>query len=108
MIPTQAMARIRAEERSVRVELRALPGTAPSRYRIEDVSAAAAAAATFADAVNAALSTPAEEFDDGAYKAFPAPALTMRSARMEDRLRMRVLRCSVGSSIWCAMPMKAP
>lgn len=48
------------------------------------------------------------EADGAAYKAFPAPALTMRSARMEDRLRMRVLRCSVGSSIWCAMPMKAP
>ncbi|MFF3842540.1 hypothetical protein [Streptomyces sp. NPDC001930] len=61
MIPFGAIARVRAEARSVTVELRALAGATPSVHRIEDVSAAAAAA--FADAANALLSDPIEDVD---------------------------------------------
>lgn len=63
-IPTGAIARVHAEARSVTVELRALTGTTPSLYRIEDVSAAAAVA--FADAVNALLPDPVEDVDGSA------------------------------------------
>ncbi|MFG2328543.1 hypothetical protein ACGFMM_02855 [Streptomyces sp. NPDC048604] len=52
-IPYAAIARVRAERRAVTVELTAPVGAEPTTYRIEDVSAAAAA--VFADAVNGAL-----------------------------------------------------
>lgn len=63
-IPFRAVARVRAEARSVTVELRAPAGTTPSRHRIEGVSAAAAV--VFADGVNALLSDPVEDVDGGA------------------------------------------
>ncbi|WP_370412703.1 hypothetical protein [Streptomyces fradiae] len=65
-IPLAAIARVRAERRDLAVELTAPAGTAPTVYRVEDVSAAAAS--VFADAVNAALPerAPGEETVDGA------------------------------------------
>ncbi|MFF2570996.1 hypothetical protein [Streptomyces sp. NPDC058084] len=64
IIPARAIARVHAEARSVMVELRALAGTVPSVHRIEDVSAAAAV--TFADAMNASLPQPVEDVDGDA------------------------------------------
>lgn len=52
-IPFAAIARVHAEGRSVEVRLTAPAATAPTVYRVEDVSEAAATA--FAQAVNAAL-----------------------------------------------------
>ncbi|MFF6776599.1 hypothetical protein ACFY8W_24025 [Streptomyces sp. NPDC012637] len=65
-IPFAAIARVRAEKRRVAVELTAPAGAAPTEYRVEDVSAAAAV--IFADAVNAALPARAagDEAVDGA------------------------------------------
>ncbi|MET8509683.1 hypothetical protein ABZV60_34495 [Streptomyces sp. NPDC004787] len=65
-IPFAAVARVRAERREVAIELTAPTGTEPTVHRIEDVSAAAAA--VFAEAVNAALPerAPGEEAVDGA------------------------------------------
>ncbi|MEU0397775.1 hypothetical protein ABZ208_34485 [Streptomyces sp. NPDC006208] len=63
-IPTAAISRVRAEGRSVAVELRALAGATPSVHRIEDVSEAAAT--VFADAVNALLPERTEEIDGSA------------------------------------------
>ncbi|MFF9909685.1 hypothetical protein [Streptomyces sp. NPDC013457] len=63
-IPLRAVARVHAEARTVTVELRALAGAVPTAHRVEDVSAAAAAA--FADAVNALLPQPVEDIDGGA------------------------------------------
>ncbi|MFD3658852.1 hypothetical protein [Streptomyces sp. NPDC058620] len=60
-IPTRAIARVHAEARSLTVELRALAGATPSVHRIEDVSPAAAAA--FADAVNALLPQRVEDVE---------------------------------------------
>ncbi|MFD8205406.1 DUF3592 domain-containing protein [Streptomyces sp. NPDC059695] len=52
-IPLAAIARARAEGRTVEMELRAPEGAEPTTYRVEDVSEAAATA--FAEAVNGAL-----------------------------------------------------
>ncbi|MEU7278925.1 hypothetical protein AB0A69_09140 [Streptomyces sp. NPDC045431] len=52
-IPFAAIARVRAERRDVTVELTAPAGAEPTAYRVEDVSAAAAA--VFADAVTDVL-----------------------------------------------------
>ncbi|MFE6817139.1 hypothetical protein [Streptomyces sp. NPDC057677] len=64
MIPFRAIARVHVEAREVTVELSAPAGAAPSVHRIEEVSAAAAAA--FADAVNVLLPVPAEDVDGSA------------------------------------------
>lgn len=63
-IPARAIARVRAEGRSVTVELRAPAGAAPSVHGVEAVSPAAAGA--FADAVNALLARAVEGVDGGA------------------------------------------
>ncbi|MET7757534.1 hypothetical protein ABZT27_22955 [Streptomyces sp. NPDC005389] len=63
MIPLRAIARVHVDARSVTVELRAPAGATPSVRRIEDVSAAAAAA--FTDAVNVLLPDPVEDLDGG-------------------------------------------
>ncbi|MFB7831026.1 hypothetical protein [Streptomyces sp. NPDC056056] len=64
MIPFRAIAHVHVEAREVTVELSAPAGAAPSVHRIEEVSAAAAAA--FADAVNVLLPVPVEDFDGSA------------------------------------------
>ncbi|MEV7375744.1 hypothetical protein AB0O51_33240 [Streptomyces sp. NPDC090301] len=61
MIPFRAIARVHVEACEVTVELRAPAGTAPSVHRIEEASAAAAAA--FADAVNVLLPDPVKGVD---------------------------------------------
>jgi hypothetical protein len=58
-----AVARVRAEGRTVTIELRAPRGTAPTVYQVEDVSEAAAA--VFADGVNAMLPEREDDETDG-------------------------------------------
>ncbi|MGW7285758.1 hypothetical protein ACWGH4_09715 [Streptomyces sp. NPDC054847] len=58
-----AVARVRAEGRTVTIELRAPRGTAPTVYQVEDVSEAAAT--VFADGVNAMLPDREDDETDG-------------------------------------------
>ncbi|MFB6842508.1 hypothetical protein [Streptomyces sp. NPDC056361] len=60
-IPLRAVGRLRAEGRAVAIELTAAPGAVPAVLRFEGVDEAAAAA--FADAVNAALPEEPEAVD---------------------------------------------
>ncbi|MEX0170661.1 hypothetical protein [Streptomyces sp. LMG1-1-1.1] len=64
-IPLRAVGRVRAEGRAVAIELTAAPGAVPAVHRFEDVDEAAAAA--FADAVNAALPEEPEAVDGTPY-----------------------------------------
>lgn len=90
MIPGEAVARVRAEGRSVTVELRARAGTIPSVHRIEGVSEAAAVA--FADGVNALLTEPAEEIDGSALVVLRTIRTHWRE-RFLRRLKWFVLGC---------------
>ncbi|MET9379299.1 hypothetical protein ACFYV5_20020 [Streptomyces sp. NPDC003035] len=89
-IPGEAVARVRAEGRSVAVELRAPAGATPAVHRIEDVSEDAAAA--FAEGVNSLLIEPDEEVD----AATLVVVRTLRTKAREKalrRLKWFVLSC---------------
>ncbi|MFF5917456.1 hypothetical protein ACFY8C_03810 [Streptomyces flavochromogenes] len=64
-IPLKAIGRVRAEGRAVAIELTAAAGAVPAVHRFEDVDEAAAAA--FAEAVNAALPEEKEMVDGTRY-----------------------------------------
>ncbi|MFD3571338.1 hypothetical protein [Streptomyces sp. NPDC058667] len=80
-IPGEAVARVRAEGRSVAVELRAPAGAAPVVQRIEGADETAAAA--FADGVNSLLLDPEEEVDGAAMLVLR----TLRTRRSRRALR---------------------
>ncbi|MFD4131264.1 hypothetical protein [Streptomyces goshikiensis] len=86
-IPFSAIARVHAEQRAVEVRLTAPAGTAPTVYRVEDVSAAAAT--VFAQSVNAVLAPNASESPasvDG------STLVTTRTATREPETEREALR----------------
>lgn len=100
-IPERAVARVRAEGRSVTVELRVPAGgaaTAAHRIGIEDVSEAAATA--FADAVNGLLEDPAADTEDvdGAALVVLRTIRTLWRERFMRRLKWLVIG-SVGTLV---------
>ncbi|MFB6842125.1 hypothetical protein [Streptomyces sp. NPDC056361] len=115
-IPLQAVRRIRAEGSAVAVELTAPAGTTPAVHRVDGVSEAAAA--FFADAVNATLP---ERADEGGETADGSALVTVRALNesqqaiesQQDR-GTRVLRRWVGAvalltvvltvAVWIAAP----
>lgn len=81
----EGLGRIRAEGRSVLIELRAKSGATPRVHRIDDVDEATATA--FADGVNATLANRTDSDDvDG------APFTVVRSLVPTWRTRFRILR----------------
>ncbi|GAA3368089.1 hypothetical protein GCM10020367_05040 [Streptomyces sannanensis] len=95
-IPLAAIALVHAERRAVEVRLTAPTGTAPTVYRIEDVSEAAATA--FAESVNAVLPPAAE----GAAAVDGSTLVTTRTVEREpetprEAFRRRVKWFLVGS-----------
>ncbi|MGW0120493.1 hypothetical protein [Streptomyces sp. NPDC003327] len=85
------LGRIRAEGRSVLIELRARAGTTPRVHRVDDVDEAAAAA--FADGVNAILAnrTDSDDVDGTPFAVVRSLAPTWRS-----RFHRRILRGALG------------
>ncbi|MFF9338249.1 hypothetical protein ACF1CG_00575 [Streptomyces sp. NPDC014773] len=92
------LGRIRAEGRSVLIELRARAGTTPRVHRIDDVDEAAATA--FADGVNALLANRTDDDDvDG------APFAVVRSLR--PTWRKRFLRRMARGALWHLLALVA-
>ncbi|GAA1534788.1 hypothetical protein GCM10009730_50080 [Streptomyces albidochromogenes] len=89
-IPSQAVARVHTEGRTLSVELRAPVGSTPAVYRIEDVSEAAATA--FASGVNSLLAEPDEEVD-GAALVVVQTLKTLWRVKFLRRLKWFVLGC---------------
>ncbi|MER7515733.1 hypothetical protein [Streptomyces sp. NPDC126499] len=89
-IPGEAIARARAEGRSLVLDLRVPAGAAPVSYRIEDVDEQAATA--FADGVNALSLEPEEEVDGPSLVVVHA-LRTVARERFLRRLKWFLLGC---------------